>query len=359
MRRTPPLALLAAVASLIDLLGTRLWLRVLTNRELSGLTHGALIELKRGGDFVRNLAGVAGLIALALALSEMIHPRGHGGLLQRVGIAGFAGVFLPTTFLATVLPAPRTTPVVVLFAAGAANLLVVLLTLATLRWKGALRRRMALASLAVAAFFAFTSTVLLLVARVALWSEGYPVGVALRRVGEGAWLLALLALAWLYGPWALRGVWRVVAALGGLAVAGAAFTILTAARRNLEPEPYEELLYGALHGDLFSGLPWVYAAVVAVAAGAALSGAFAPDGPARQGAAGLMLVLAAGFNPTTPVTLLMMVLGVTLLSRAAVVQSALTALGDRAREVDELRRELSDAGVPDSGDEGIGESVDA
>lgn len=345
MRAPPPLALLAALASLLDLFGTRLWVRVLSNREVSGLTHGVLIDLKRGGDFVRNLAAVAGLIALALALTEMIQPRAHGGLKQRVGIAGFAGIFLPTAFLATVLPAPRTTPVVVLFAAGAANLLAVVLGISSLRWPGPRVRRVALAGVAATAFFAFTSTVILLIGRITLWSAGYPLGVALRRVGEITWLLSLLGFAWAFRPRGLPRARWVPAAIGGGAVAIAALAAFVSARRHLEPEAHAQLLYGALHADLLVGVPWVYAAVVATAAGVGVAGALAPEPSDRQGAAGLLLLLSAGFAPTTPATLLMMVLGVTLVGRASVARSTLAHLRGRAQELKELQRELDDAEV--------------
>ncbi len=342
MRAAPPLAFLAAVASLTDLLGTRLWVRVLTNREVSGLTHGALVELKRGGDFVRNLVGVASLLALALALSEMIQPRAHSGFKQRVGLAGFAGIFLPTVFLATVLPAPRTTPVVVLFAAGAANLLAVFLGVSLLPWSGPRLRRLALACVAATAFFAFTSTVLLLVARITLWSAGYPVGVALRHVGEATWLLSLLCFAWVFRPRGLTAARRTFVILGGGVAAASSVAVFVSARHSLEPEAYAQLLYGGIHADLFIGAPWLYAGIVSVGVGASFAGAFAPEASLRQGAAGLALLLSAGFAPTTPVTLLMMVLGVTLVHRASAAQSTLAFFRGRAQELDELRRELDD-----------------
>ncbi|MEM9068522.1 MAG: hypothetical protein AAGE52_08445 [Myxococcota bacterium] len=343
MRAAPVLAGMATAAGVVDLLWTRLWVRVLSDRQISGLSIADLVELKRGGDLIRNIVGIAGLVALGVALTQFIQPRPSVPLMQRIGLAGFAGVFLPTVLLAIILPADRTTALVVLFASGAANILAVLLSVASFQRGIALRARFALVSIALTAFFAFASTVILLVGRITLWELGYPLGMLLRQIGEAAYLAALVLLAFSCWPRDRKGAALALPGTFGVIAAASTFGVFVLAYLPLEDETFGGLLYGAMHADLFAeSAPLSYAVVMSIAFGAAAMGLFSREPAVRQGSLGTMLLAAAGFGPTTPLTLLLLVLAVALVARSIVSQVELHAQKASERELKAMREEFDD-----------------
>lgn len=324
-----------------DAVGTRLLLRLANDPELIDISHQTLLQLKRLGDMTRNLAGIAGLIALFLALMELMQPRPYVPLYQRIGFAGFAGVFLPTILLATLLPAERTTILVVLVAAGAANMLVLALALSALRWKAPWGLRVGMGMTGAAAFFSFISLTILIVGRLTLWEAAYPLGTTLRHIGEAFFLPAVVVLGLDAFPRELRGPRRWAA--GGIgvcvgALVGAAFALPTAV---LTPERQSELLYGASHASLFTdSLPYLYAAGFGSAAALCTASILSKNPSTQQIALGTLLVMSGGYAPSTPVTLLMLVLGVTLLARAVVAKSVIQWRAQTDSELQELSREM-------------------
>jgi hypothetical protein len=319
LRALPTLGVLTLACALFDLIGRRLVVRVLSDRSLATLSHDVLVDLGRGTQFVRNLAAFAGLVALASALGGFLHPRAPVPTPQRVGLAGFAGVFLPTIFLSAVLPVERTTPIVVLVACGASSFLAMLFALGAVRWRGPVALRAAVVVLALAAFLGFASTVFLVLARLLLWDTGYSVGMTLRRVGEVAWLATLVTSALV--AWPIDRSRRVQA---GTAVAvalasGGAVVALAALFRRASVELYADLVYGATHLELaLDSMPVAYPALVLASLPFGLAGLASGDAGRRFAGAALLFLAAGGFSPSTPLTLLFQALGVVLLARALV-----------------------------------------
>ncbi|HJK94833.1 MAG TPA: hypothetical protein RMH85_13440 [Polyangiaceae bacterium LLY-WYZ-15_(1-7)] len=342
MRAMPALTLLALAAALLDLLGNRVVLRVATDREVSGLSHGTLVDLSQGGAFVRNLTALAGLGALGFALSEFLQPKPQVGLAHRIAMAGFAGIFLPTIFLAAVLPPERTTSMVVLFAAGAANVIGLLLGFGAAHWKVSLPLRVGLGAAASTAFFGFASLVFLIVAALTLWESGYPLGMGLRRAGEVAYLVLLACLLAASWPRDRRPRVQAGLALLALALAGVLAWGFADIAERVTTETFRDLLYGAVHAELFAeSAPALYVGFVAAGIGAGVAGLFSGSPVRRQAAAALLFLVAAGYAPTTPLTLLLFALAVTLLARAAIAGSTLRWLREvRSDDLMAIDREL-------------------
>lgn len=339
LRVLPTLGVLTLVCALVDLFGRRLAVRVLSDRSLASISHDVLVDLGRGTQFVRNLAAFAGLVALASALVGFLHPRAPIPTPQRVGLAGFAGVFLPTIFLSAVLPVERTTPIVVLVACGASSFLAILFALGALRWRGPALLRVAVGLLATAAFLGFTSTVFLVLARLLLWDTGYSFGMSLRRVGEVAWLLTLAATAVVAWPSdRSRRVQVALAVVASLASGGALVALATLFRRA-SVELYTDLVYGATHLELgLEAMPVAYPGLVLACLPFGLVGLVSGDAGRRFAGAALLFTAAGGFSPSTPLTLLFQSLGVVLLARALVGEAM--AREPALRSLRELEAEL-------------------
>ncbi len=319
LRVLPTLAGLALVCAQLDLLGRRLVVRVVGDRDFASLSHDFLVDLGRATHFVRNLAAFAGMIALVSALIGFLHRRAPVPTPQRVGLAGFAGVFVPTIFLSTVLPVERTTPIVVLVACGASAFLAILFALGALRWSGPGLLRAAVGTLALAAFLGFASTVFLVLARLSLWDTGYQLGMWLRRVGEAGWLLTLVGCGLIAWPADRSRRVQVGAGLAVFVLATLGSFLLGALWRRASAELYADLIYGATHLELgLQMLPVAYPSVVAIVLPIGVVGLISRDTARRFAGAALLFLGAAGFSPTTPLTLLFQSLGVVLVARGLV-----------------------------------------
>jgi hypothetical protein len=325
LEKTPLLGHLAVAAALIDATINRVLLRALGPT----LDREAGIAIGDAGGLPKNLTAVAGLVALAVALIAFVRIRSHAPLRRRVLLAGFSGVFLPTVFLATFLPEERTTQQVVLLGTGAANVLAVLVGLGAIRWPSPPALRLALSVVCSGLFASFGAIVVAIVSPEAGWEPGYDVARILRHLGEIAYLSApapLLAFLFVRPePDRRRVLMMVVGSVAALAVFGAMLYGRTSLRGD-----FGVVLYGAQRLVLFiDSFPLAYALPIAVATGvgaAALASSTASD---RQVGAGVLLLLAAGYAPKTPLTLLVMVLGVVLLSRAATALGLCRALARR------------------------------
>ncbi|MEO0324149.1 MAG: hypothetical protein AAF447_14400 [Myxococcota bacterium] len=213
----PPLAGVAVLSAFADLTVTRLAVRLAASGE-DPADHELLVRLATVGELLRNLAALAGLVVLLSMVLDFLRPERPLPLAQRLGVAGFAGVFLPTVLLATILPAGRTTPQVVVFALAAAHLMVALFGMTAFRHGARRPLRIGLIALSFTSIAAVSAGILQMLAPVLGWA--FPVSQAFRRAGEVTWLLSLGALALMALPTQLpRG--RRALALGLGAAAGA------------------------------------------------------------------------------------------------------------------------------------------
>ncbi|MEM1416302.1 MAG: hypothetical protein AAGH15_15445 [Myxococcota bacterium] len=347
--RAPLLAGLAALAAYADFLFSRLTLRLAASGE-GALSHASLVRIAQLGDLVRNLAALAGIVAMSLAVVDFLRPGRQLPVSQRVGIASFAGIFLPTTLLAAMLPEARTTPRVVFFALGAAHVMVMLLGGSAFRWPAPRTMRIGLVALTLTAFAALGAGVLQVVEGAVTWA--YPVSQALRRTGEVTWLLGLAMLARSAFPTPLPRVRRILVTMVAGLVGALPLLVGTVFRRATSGTAFEDVLYGATHLELLlRRAPTLYLTVLAVLLTAAFAGLFAPTPARRQLALGILSLAAAGYAPTSPSTLLMMALGMMLVTRSYLAAAAIHGSMPLARtepSLLEVARELEGEPTPDA-----------
>jgi hypothetical protein len=318
----PALALVAAVAALCELgLARVIW---------HGLTDvidaPELLELRRWARFPRNLAAVAGLGTLLVGLAAFLRFPGHATIGRRLVVAAFSGVFVPTVVVAALVPAEMLRRRLVIFGLAAANVLVTLFAMTAVRYRPEPALRIAVGLAAATAFLTLTVVGLGQLAQAegtwesaaALLNENAnsteQVLLGMRHAGELAWLGVMIA-AGVVAVWdrdenVLRA--RVLAAVGLTFV----FAIAIIAFGQLAGHRFRFMLFGSFRLGLFvDDWPAVYALPLALAlAGAVLALA---RRELRQLGAGVLLWLAAGFGPHTPIQLLYLVLGALLLTRTA------------------------------------------
>ena len=311
--QVPLMGTVAALAAFIDLALNRLAIRSLGE----SFPRHVMLELSRLGELPQNFAAVAGIVAVTLALGAFLRSSRAMPVRLRLGIAAFAGIFLPTIVLATVLPPNRTSDHMVLFATGAGLILTTLINTAAIRNAAPTGVRIASGAAAAAAALAFLGLLGSLVRPFAHWSFGLEILRAMRAGGEFAYFAVFVA--------ALAGLaqspHRPRASRGGIAAAilasAAALAALVVCRSELGGE-LDTVLYGALRVELFlDGHNVVYVVLLALTVGAAIVPVINPVGIHRQLGVALLLWLSAGFAPRTPGRLLMFVLAATLLCRCA------------------------------------------
>lgn len=323
MGAVPALALLTTVAALADWCFGRAVLRAWSIDDT--MSHTTLLDLQNVALLIRNTAATLGLVALYGALAGWIRYRPFTPLALRVTIAGFAGVLLPTLTLATLLPLQRTSALIVLFTTIAAHVLILLTGTIAMHWRGQKLSRIGAALVTLASFASFCAVTVLIIAQLSGWEDGHPLGMAIRRTGELSYLVALVILPLSLRPW--RSL-RMRIGLGlGLGVSALIGLFWQDQWQSLEPEVFSPLFYGATHLELvLTRAPMAYViwimAVLTLSMGAMLSKS-APD---QQLGAGSLLLLAAGFAPTTPFTLLLWCIGALLMTRALVARSTLPAI---------------------------------
>jgi len=326
LMRLPLLGWLALGAALLDAGTNRLGLRVLA----ANLPHATRVNLERWGGVPRNLAAVAGLVALAAGLLAFVRRRGHVSLPSRIGLAAFSGVLLPTLFLATVLPAARTTPPIVLLATGAADVMAILLAASVLGRPGPACLRLGMASFASAALLGFGAIVLGLASGLFNLSLGYSISGTMAQLGEVAWLTVPIcfgAALWPRGRGPAQRL-RLAAAAG---VAAFTLSIFLWGQVSLRSH-FADIFYGLTHLNLFlESAPMVYGPILAFGMGVVTLGLLSPLMADRQLGAGLLLVAAAGFTPRAPILLLYLSLGALLLARGCLARATLAATHDLLR----------------------------
>ncbi len=314
----PPLARLAAVMALFDLVWNRVVVRVLAVAD-----QEAAVTLQRSGVFPRNLAAVAGLMCLVAGLFGFLRMAGYCGLGRRLGLSSVAGILLSTFVLALVIVKEQVPIYVVVAALAGANVLVVLVGSVAVQYRGGAYQLVAGLVTASGALF-LVMLVSLTVRVIAESPAAAPIGLFCHHAGEVTWhVLPLAALVALWraragapaseGP-PLGPAGRIVAVLLILVTVVGALLL----ERHLHAHRFSTLVYGALRLTLLpESLSWLNGLAVGVAlAGSVLGLASRHPGRVQVGA-GVALWLAAGFAPRAPGQLLDFALAAVLLARAA------------------------------------------
>ncbi|MGD8862243.1 MAG: hypothetical protein PVI30_19680 [Myxococcales bacterium] len=313
VRRAPPLAWLAAAAAFTAMLLNQVLVPAMGASE----ERVTALRLDRAGDFATNLGAVAGLIAIVFGLMAFIRHSTLVSLRQRLMLACFSGMFLPTIAVATLFERQRTTTQLVVFALGAAMILGTVVNVAAAR---AARDRVARA----AALLASTMAVLMLISqalelgrRVTLSATALEIHAAIRGVGELCYLVLLGGSVLFVLPRKARGqdrLGRTVAFVLLPALLGGLYAV----ERALQSD-YALLLYHAQRVSLLLDVfPRLYAVPIALSLSSVVGAAIGDNAMRRQAAAGVLLLLSAGYAPVAPGRLLSLALAMVLLARAAV-----------------------------------------
>jgi hypothetical protein len=307
----PPLALLSASAGVSHLMVHRVVLPLLLTHKY---TPPAVLLLL--SPFLLNLAAAAGLLALISSSVEFVRARDWADGGRRLVVAGLASVLVSTVGLSMFAPVGQVTARQVLVATGAAHTMAVQLALSALRQKHSLSGRVTAGLVAAACMFPLVALLLRQWDPVAGTEPSRAVA-SLYGLGELAFLLEPIAAAFVVIPWGEDARSKRARAIGAAAVVvmGALF----AAAARLPDAMYGHVLYATLR------LEWAleraslgYAVPVSLAAGC-VAAALASHAPRhRQGGVGVLLWLVGGYNPLSPIRLLLMTLGAMLICRAVV-----------------------------------------
>jgi hypothetical protein len=345
--RAPLLAFLGTGAALLQTLIGRLVLPAFGAR-LRPTVASRLFEVSA---LLQNLAAVAAVVALTGGLVGLLRRGWTAGLFRRLTIAGFAGVFLPSMVIAALLPRPRTTPQLVVFATGAAHVLAVLVSVtASARRSGSrvvgrgetdrlttadVALRIGCALLALGAGLGLLGVLLELAPVFARRAISQTFAAMLAYGWEACWAALPLVGAVALRPdlRTLRGRVGVVLAFGVGALVSLVLGLLRATLRN----EFASVLYYAFRvRAVVEAAPLAYSLVFTLAVTVALAALFAAEAHTRQGGAAVLLLACAGAAPRTPLTLLFMVTGALLLARTALSRTAPI----------EPRETVAPAGVP-------------
>jgi hypothetical protein len=310
---TPFFGVAAAVCAMLDVVWNRIAVRA--------IDEPFVLAMSRVGDLPRNLAGVFGIVALALGIFRFLIDDEHVRVRRRLGLAAFSGIFVPTAALAVVLPAQLLTSEVLLIGAAAAYVLVVLLALTAAVQPVPIGYRTASLLAALGAFGAFIGMAALLIRPLAVTRIGHLVATLCEHGSEVCYFLVPLAVL----PVLVPRIPDVRSWLGvGLAIAAGVAVGGSLAIMQLFSASPDVVLVGAFDVELLVDVaPFVYPILFGVGFGAAALGIFHRSAIEQQIGVGLVLWLAAGSSGRVPIRLLAMVLGMVLLTRAAI------ALGER------------------------------
>ena len=303
---------MAAVAAVADLVINRILLR---SWEASW-SREALVQLDRWGAFASNLAVISGLVTLSFCLVALASRKNGLSLSSRLGLAVFGGAFIPVVLLMTTMPRTWTRPELVLLVAAMGHALMFLLILAGLHWRSTLALLTTLGLLLVATFCGLMSLLVMLVGTQTFWAHTERLVNALRWSGEIAYLLLPIAIAFASGI-PLRRKRGKIALLLGILVA-AAWAVAMLAWRNSVGQDFATAVYGAFRLNF---LPERYVVLYAIPLGigwaVACTACLSSASERRLLGIALTLLLSAGYAPRTPTALVMSVLGIALVARAA------------------------------------------
>jgi len=309
---TPPLAWMAGLAALADLAINRILIPL--GRDI--WAHDVFARLASWGVFARNLSVVSALVALSFCLVSLVSRKSGLPFSARTGIATFGGVLVPLVTVMVFLPRGALQVALVLAVAGLAHALILLLILAGLHWRSTRATSMALVLTLVAAFSGIVSMIVSMIGERAYWQHTDRLSNAFRWSGELAYLAAPLAIGLAVAiPWReARGkaVLVLSALAAGLVATGLAFW------KHAVGSDLPDLLYGAVRLDFLpEGNFILYAIPLGIGWAVTVAVILSKDPVRRQMGAALLLLLSAGYAPRSPITLIVTVLGVALLSRAA------------------------------------------
>jgi hypothetical protein len=316
---------LAGLAALVELLLARAVWHGMTDV----LDATVLFEIRRFARFPRNLAAVAGVVAVLVSLIAFLRLPGYASIGRRLAVAAFSGIFLPCVAVAALLPAAMLRRKLVVFGLAAANVLVALIAVTAVRYRPERTLRVALALASATAVLTLIVVGLgqLTQAEGGFWGSlgallmAQPgttekVLLGLRHSGEVCWVGVLIACS-LVAVWD-RGHAAVRARVGGAVALVVALTAGLAALQQMIGHRFRFLLFGSFRlGLLVDDLPLAYALPLAMGLAGAFVALVRRDSAMRQLGAGMIAWLAAGFAPHTPIQLLYLVLGALLLARAA------------------------------------------
>lgn len=325
LSHAPLLSIMAAFGALADVACNRILVPMIAGRAPDDLVR-RLIGI---GAWPRNLAALAGLIALTIALVSYLRMRGYASMVRRLFVASFAGIFMPTVVLAIVMQRERTQGEVVIFATAAANVLATLLASTSARARAPVAWRAAAGLVGIATFCALAWLTASRVRGIALTSIGPKLAALSASAAELGYIAVLVLLAVLVIP---RGpAVRDRIALGvGVATFVAVAAAFVVSARWLRAD-FGTVLYAAQRVDLLiETAPLAYAAPIAIALGGGVAGLCGSDAIRRQAAIGLLLFTAAGCAPRSPGSLLTMLLGAALIARAVLAHA--DAAADTAAE---------------------------
>ena len=313
MRNVPPLAWMAGLGALVDLVINR----VLIPFGHDDWSNEALLSLDRAGSFALNLSVVAGLVALAFCLGSLASRQSGLPMSARASLASFGWVLIPIVTLMTFLPLAVTPREIVLVVAGLSHAVIVLLVLAGLHWRSAPAMIATLILTLVASLSGLASMSTHLLGERFLWPHAERLANAFHWSGELAYLAVPLAVGFALAlPWGtVRGKAALfVSTLGAATVAIAMALLQRAAGKELPM-----LVYGALKLDLMPDrLAVLYAIPLGIGCAVTIAAAMSKDPARRQLGAALLLLSSTGYAPRTPSTLILSVVGVALLARSAI-----------------------------------------
>jgi hypothetical protein len=307
----PPLAWMAGVAALADLAINRVLLPL--GRDI--WAHDVFARLDTWGTFARNLSVVSALVALSFCLVSLSSRKSGLPLSARAGIASFGWVLIPLVTVMTFMPRGVAQVALVLAVAGLTHALILLLILAGLHWRSIRAVSAALVLTLVAAFSGIVSMIVSMVGERAYWVHTDRLSNAFRWSGELAYLAVPFAVGLAVAiPWReTRGkvAFALSALMAGLVAAG-----IVTWKQAVGPE-LPDLLYGAVRLDFLPDDDFIlYAIPLGMGWAVTVAAMLSRDPVRRQMGAALLLLLSAGYAPRSPVTLIVAVLGVALLSRA-------------------------------------------
>jgi len=317
----PPLAWMAGVAALADLVINRVFIPL--GRDI--WADGLLARLDTWGAFARNLSVVSALVALSFCLVSLSSRKSGLPFSARAGIASFGWVLVTLVTVMMFLPRGAMQVALVLAVAGLAHALILLLILAGIHWRSTRAASAALVLTLVAAFSGIVSMIVSMVGERTYWQHTDRLSNAFRWSGELAYLAVPFAVGLAVAiPWReTRGkaALALSALMAGLVAAG-----MAAWKHAVGPD-LPDLLYGAVRLDFLPEGDFIlYAIPLGMGWAVTVAATLSRDPVRRQMGAALLLLLSAGYAPRSPITLIVSVLGVALLSRAGI------ALAQRRRE---------------------------
>jgi hypothetical protein len=304
---------MAGLAALADLVINRVLLPL--GRDI--WAHDVFARLDTWGVFARNLSVVSALVALSFCLVSLSSRKSGLPFSTRAGLASFGGVLVPLVTVMVFLPRGAAQVALVLAVAGLAHALVLLLILTGIHWRSTRATAAALILTLVATFSGIVSMIVSMVGGRAYWEHTDRLSNAFRWSGELAYLAVPLAIGLAVTiPWREA---RGKAALASSALAAGLVATGMALWKHTVGRDLPDLLYGAVRLDFLPDDDFIlYAVPLGVGWAVTVAATLSKDAIRRQMGAALLLLLSAGYAPRSPITLIVMVLGVALLARAAI-----------------------------------------